>query len=70
MADSDSQWFYNPTTGGVSQGKESGWDERMGPYATEEEARNALAKAKERNQAADAAEKADDNWGKPASWEK
>ncbi|WP_165164186.1 SPOR domain-containing protein [Corynebacterium qintianiae] len=66
----DEQFYYNPSTGEVTQGKEAAWDERMGPYATREEAEAAIQNAKERNKQADAVEEADANWGKPASWEK
>ena len=66
----DEQYYYNPSTGEVTQGKEASWDNRMGPYASREEAENALAIAAQRNKAADAAEEADDDWGEPASWEK
>ena len=38
----DEQFYYNPTTGEVTQGKEAAWDNRMGPYATREEAESAL----------------------------
>ena len=41
MAAEDQKWYYNPSTGEGNQGQESGWDDRMGPYDTEEEARNA-----------------------------
>lgn len=67
---SDEQYYYNPSTGEVTQGKESAWDDRMGPYATSEEAEAALETARARNKRADAAEQAEDNWGEPASWEK
>ena len=66
----DEQFYYNPTTGEVTQGKEAAWDNRMGPYATREEAEAALQTANARNKEADAIEEADENWGKPASWEK
>ncbi|MBZ8178460.1 hypothetical protein GP475_08145 [Corynebacterium poyangense] len=67
MCNDDTQWFYDPSTGEVSQGKEKGWDNRMGPYSSEAEARQALSIAAERNKAADA--DSDDNWGQPPSWE-
>ena len=67
--DADSQYYFSPTTGEVTQGKKQGWDNRMGPYSSAEEARNALKTARERTQAADAEAQADDSWGKPASWE-
>ncbi|MDU0479215.1 hypothetical protein QVA66_08170 [Staphylococcus chromogenes] len=66
---SDTEWFFNPSTGQVAQGKELAWDERMGPYASEAEARAALETASQRNKAADAADEADDNWGVPPKWE-
>ena len=66
----DEQFYYNPSTGEVTQGKEAAWDNRMGPYATREEAQAALQIAAGRNKDADAKEEADENWGKPASWEK
>lgn len=64
------QWYYSPSTGKVSQGKEASWNDRLGPYATREEAEQALEKAHKRNEQADAAEAAEDDWGEPASWEK
>lgn len=66
----EKNWYFNPTTGEVTEGAQDSWDNRMGPYATREEAANALKTAAERTKAADAAEEADDNWGQPASWEK
>lgn len=38
MSDADQKWFFDPTTKEVSQGKTSGWENRMGPYDTREEA--------------------------------
>ncbi|MEH0147675.1 hypothetical protein V6D40_08380 [Corynebacterium sp. Q4381] len=70
---SDEQFYYNPATGEVTQGKVASWDNRMGPYATREEAEQALAIAAERTKRADdadEAEEADDDWGEPASWER
>lgn len=61
----DNKWYFNIETGEVSQGKESNWDNRMGPYDSAEEARGALERAEQRNAAADAAEEADDDWGVP-----
>ncbi|QNH95797.1 SPOR domain-containing protein [Corynebacterium anserum] len=48
------KWYYDTKTGQVTQGKESGWDSRMGPYDTQEEAAAALETAKKRNEQADA----------------
>ena len=66
----DEQYYYNPSTGEVTQGKEAAWDNRMGPYATREEAESALQIAAQRNKSADNEDEADDNWGETPSWEK
>ena len=52
--------FFDPATKEVSQGKTSGWENRMGPYDTRKEAENAIEIAQARNDAADAADKEDD----------
>ena len=70
MADEDYKWYFNPETGEVAQGKVGGWESRMGPYDTQAEASHALEIVEARNAAADAADEAEDHWGKPASWEK
>lgn len=70
MSDTDDKWYFDISTGEVTQGKSSSWDNRMGPYGSEGEAREALTVAKNRNKAADAAEDAEDNWGETPSWEK
>jgi len=57
MSDSDTQWYYCTADGSVRQGKESRGLDRMGPYPDAETARNALAIAKSRNDAADAADR-------------
>ena len=49
----DDKFYFNPTTGEVSQGKVASWDNRMGPYDTREEAERALETAAQRNQVAD-----------------
>ncbi len=46
-------WYFDTATGEVTQGKTSGWDSRMGPYATRAEAERALTTARERTEAAD-----------------
>ncbi|OEY04215.1 hypothetical protein [Corynebacterium sp. Marseille-P4321] len=66
----DEKFYYNPSNGEVTQGKEAAWDNRMGPYDTREEAEQALQIAAQRTKRADAADEADDNWGEPADWEK
>lgn len=60
MSNPDEQWYYDTATGKVTQGAESGWDNRMGPYATREEAEHAIKIAKARNEAADAYDAEDD----------
>jgi len=69
MEPDDLKWYFDPSTGEVTQGKEGTWDDRMGPYDTREEAAGALERAAARNAAADAEDEADDDWGEPASWE-
>ena len=66
----DEKFYFDPTTHEVTQGKETSWDNRMGPYDTREEAERALEKVAERNKQAAAQDEADDDWGEPASWEK
>lgn len=63
MANSDEKWYFNQETGEVEQGKVSSFANRMGPYDTREEAANALEIAKTRNEAADAYDEEDDDWG-------
>lgn len=65
MADENNQWYYAPSTGEVTKGKQTGWDDRMGPYASEAEARAAMEKVAARNEAADDWDEKDDDWGKP-----
>ncbi|MDK4242016.1 hypothetical protein [Corynebacterium pseudodiphtheriticum] len=70
MAHADEQWFFNPSTGEVTEGKVAGWNDRMGPYDNKELAENAFEIARRRNDTADEAEEDDDDWGQPAAWEK
>ena len=49
----DEKFYFNPSTGEVTQGKVTSWDNRMGPYDTREEAERALETAAQRNQVAD-----------------
>lgn len=50
---SDDKFYFNPSTGEVTQGKVASWDNRMGPYDTREEAARALETAAQRNKIAD-----------------
>lgn len=62
MADPELEWYYNNATGEVAQGLVFDSNHRMGPYATEEEARHALEIAAERNLVADAQDAEDHGW--------
>ena len=46
-------FWFNPGTGEVEEGKVSPWAERMGPYRTREEAEQALKRAETRSTAWD-----------------
>lgn len=65
MSDNKKNWYYDLATGEVSQGPVPHWENRMGPYATKDEALHALSKAKERNAIADAHE---DDWHGVDEW--
>ncbi|MDV2475185.1 hypothetical protein ACFWDA_12450 [Rhodococcus zopfii] len=56
---SDDGWYYDVSTGEVSQGKDPSALNRMGPYPDRATAERALEIAAERNKAAD---DADDEW--------
>ena len=45
------EYFYNIRTREVEEGRLSDWSQLMGPYATREEAQDALEKARARNEA-------------------
>lgn len=44
------QYWYNPTTGEVEEGLQSPWTDRMGPYASRDDAQRALDKAAHRTE--------------------
>lgn len=50
----DEQWYYDLEKRRAVQGKVTGWQNRMGPYATRAEAEAALDRAEARNEAWDA----------------
>ncbi len=54
------QYWYNVETHEVEKDAQSGWKSLIGPYDSREEAEAALAKVRERNEAADAYEEDDD----------
>ncbi|WP_062072037.1 hypothetical protein [Demequina sediminicola] len=51
------EYYYNINTGEVEEGRVSSWESRMGPYATREEAAQALETARKRTDAWDDADK-------------
>ncbi len=48
------QYWYNVETHEVEKDAQSGWRSLIGPYETRAEAEQALARVRERNEAADA----------------
>lgn len=42
------EYYFNTRTRMVEKGRQSSWDHLMGPYATEQEAQQALEKAQAR----------------------
>ena len=50
-------YYYNVSTGQVEKGLVSSWSDRMGPYATQEDAAAALEKARDRSEAWDEADR-------------
>jgi hypothetical protein len=67
MGDEDSQWWYNSRTGQVERGMMSNAYDRVGPFATEEEAKRAPEKLRENSDRWAAEEAADNDWGKRPS---
>lgn len=61
------KWYFDSATGEVSRGKASGWENRMGPYDSEADAREALTRAAARTEQADAWDEDDDDWGEPVT---
>lgn len=55
----DDKWYYDLATGEATQGKVTGWENRMGPYGSRGEAEAALARAKARNESWDAQDEDD-----------
>jgi hypothetical protein len=58
----EKRYWYNVKTGEVEDGPQSMSIDRIGPFATREEAANALATYEERNRAWDEEEEAEDDW--------
>ncbi|MFV0253968.1 MAG: hypothetical protein ACK5H2_11640 [Beutenbergiaceae bacterium] len=55
--DPETAFYFNTATGEVEQGMVSDWTDRMGPYASYDEAARALQTAAERNRAWDEADR-------------
>ena len=53
MTDHRDEFWFNPHTGEVEQGRQSPWTDRMGPYPTREAAQQALTQAASRSEAWD-----------------
>lgn len=49
MAHEDEKYWFNTKTGKVEKGRQSSFENRMGPYDSEVEAQAALATANERS---------------------
>ncbi len=64
MGDEDLQWWYNSRTHQVERGKISNALDRVGPFATEEEARRAPEKLRENAARWAAEEAAENDWGR------
>jgi len=64
MAGEDTQYWFNPRTGEVEEGRLSAWGDRMGPYPTREAAERALDTAQDRSAAWDDEDRRwkDDDW--------
>jgi len=43
----DEHWWYNTKTGQVERDSDAPWTDRIGPYATEEEAAGAMDRVRE-----------------------
>ena len=57
----DDQWWFNLRTQEVEQGLGDPNSERLGPYATEQEARDVLTRMHARNEEWDAQDKGEDS---------
>ena len=53
----DKEFWFNPETREVEEGRVSPWTDRMGPYPTREAAQAALEKAEARTEAWDEADR-------------
>ncbi len=58
-------WWYCLKHGKVEQEHECALGDRLGPYASREDAQTALERARQRTADEDARDRADDDWGDP-----
>jgi len=58
-------WWYCLNHNRVEDESGCAHTDRLGPYASPEDAAQALEKARQRTAAEDARDKADDDWGRP-----
>lgn len=61
------EFYYNIDEGTVEEGRQSPGNELMGPYATREEAQNALSRAAARNEKWEDEDEKWEDWGRPAA---
>ena len=61
-----SDWYYCLRHSTVEEGAGCAGMERLGPYGTREEAAAAPQRARERTEAEDARDRAEDDWGRPS----
>ncbi len=61
MSDEAEEFWFNVRTRSVEQGRQSSWEQRLGPYPTREAAEHALQEARGRTEAWD---EADEKWAK------
>lgn len=57
-----SEYWYNVVTKAVEEGPQSDWTELLGPYATREEAEQAIARVRANNERWDERDAEDANW--------
>lgn len=55
----EGKYWYNVSTRTIEKGPQSDWTQLLGPYDTEAEAHNAMAKVQARNDAWDAEDEED-----------
>ena len=61
------QFYYNLSTGAVEEGRQSPGSELMGPYATRQEAEQALRTAAERNEKWEQDDEEWEDFGEPSA---